>query len=124
MSEEHERTQWNDNELQLGVLQVLYYARGSKKQGTSGLVLMDSLNAQLIQLEQTLHSLRSSDLIEVGDRVFLITSRGIAYLADQLGPGGLSPDEPSRVPPRPLPTTGAGAISLPLPDQSNESETR
>jgi len=37
-------------------------------------------------------------------------------------PRGRDPDQPARVPRRPLPNAGAGEVALPIPKQSTENE--
>lgn len=79
---------WNEIELRIGILQVLLAARKKKPAtgGASGKMLMDCLNVDSIaEIEFALWYLREKRLIEVGERVFMISAIGLDYLTDQLG---------------------------------------
>ena len=127
MYKEHTHAELTEEEMRLGILQVLYAARQRRPNGgAAGKMLMDCLNAALPRLEQALHWLIGQDFIEVGERVFLITNKGIEYLIERLGPlgpGGKPPTDPSRVPRRPLPATGDSSIALPLPQTESTGDT-
>jgi len=139
-------TDWNEIELRVAILQALNVARKNNPSlgGAPGLVVMNYLDANMVQFEETLHWLVDQHLIEVGESVFQITVKGVGYLADHLpppdppvspsGPPGPAPppwspgdppghwppkrdpDDPSRVPLRRKPFGGAGEIALPLPE--------
>lgn len=128
MCKEHRTTRRIEDELRLGILKVLCTARNEKRDfsaGAPGRVLMKSLNAEILQLEQALPWLRQQSYITTGERVFLITDEGVDYLIERLGPlgpGGTPPTDPSRVPRRPLPTSGDSSIALPLPETESTHE--
>lgn len=78
---------WNEIELRLAVLQILLAARKRRPTtgGASGKMLMDCLNLDVItEIEFALWYLREKGLIEVGERVFMITAQGLDYLTEQL----------------------------------------
>jgi curved DNA-binding protein CbpA len=79
---------WNEIELRLGILQILLAARKKRPQsgGASGKMLMDCLNMDNIaEIEFALWYLREKGWIESGERVFMITAKGVDYLTDELG---------------------------------------
>lgn len=123
MCKEHAKhTEWTDDELRIGILQLLYTARQRNKSGgAAGKMLIDCLDVALLKLEQSLRWLADKKYIALGERVFLITEEGVQYLLEQLGPGNKPPTDPSRVPRHPLPTAGAGSIALPLPEPPPET---
>ncbi len=78
---------WNEVELRLAILQVLLTARrqNPKSGGGSGKMLLDCLNMDSIsELEFALWYLRENGYIEMGERVFMITAKGLDYLTAQL----------------------------------------
>ena len=78
---------WNEIELRLAILQILLAARKKKPAtgGASGKMLMDCLQIDsIIQIEFALWYLREKQFIETGERVFMITGKGLDYLTDQL----------------------------------------
>jgi len=78
---------WNEIELRIGILQVLLAARKKRPAtgGASGRMLMDCLNIDSIaEIEFGLWYLREKGYIEVGERVFMISAKGLDYLTDQL----------------------------------------
>lgn len=52
-------------------------------------MVMDYLDAKIVQFEDTLHWLVDQLLVEVGESVFLITVKGVDYLEDHLPPAVL-----------------------------------
>lgn len=78
---------WNEIELRLAVLQILLQARKRKPQtgGSSAKMMMDILNINdMAEMEFTLWYLREKGLIEMGERLFMISVKGVDYLVDQL----------------------------------------
>jgi curved DNA-binding protein len=78
---------WNEVELQLAILQILLTARRAnpKAGGASGKMMLDVLNIDNIsQIEFALWYLRENGLIEMGERVFMITAKGLDYLTEKL----------------------------------------
>lgn len=78
---------WNEVELRLAILQVLITARRQRPTsgGASGKMLMDCLNVDSVQeIEFAIWYLREKGLIEMGERMFMITAAGLDYLTDQL----------------------------------------
>lgn len=78
---------WNEIELRIAILQVLLAARKKKPAtgGASGKMLMDCLQLDnIIEIEFALWYLREKQYIETGERVFMITGKGLDYLTDQL----------------------------------------
>jgi len=142
-------TDWSESELRVAILQALLVARkkNPRLRGAPGFVVMNYLDAKIVQFEETMHWLVDESLIEVGESVFQITKKGVQYLADHLpppdppvspsGPTGPAsppwspgdppghwpsnrdPDDPSRVPLRRKPFGGAGEIALPLPEKQD-----
>lgn len=91
---------WNEVELRLAILQVLLAARKQRPQtgGASGKMLMDCLNIEgVFEIEYALWYLREKGLIEMGERMFMITALGVDYLTEQLSRteilGGVTPTE-------------------------------
>lgn len=79
---------WNEIELRMAILQILLAARKKRPSngGASGKMLMDVLNIDTItEVEFALWYLREKGFIEAGERVFLITAKGLDYLTEQLG---------------------------------------
>jgi hypothetical protein len=68
-------TDWNESELRVAILQALLAARKKNPRlgGVPGFVVMNYLDAKIVQFEETLHWLVDQHLIEVGESVFLIT---------------------------------------------------
>lgn len=109
---------WSLVDLRVNTLMVLYAARQRRndaKAGASGKMLKDCLAAEDHQLVLALHWLKDHDYIEAGERVFTITTKGIEYLTEQLGPGNMPPNDHSPVPRRPYPADRDGGVALPLP---------
>jgi len=78
---------WNETELRLAILQVLLTARrqNPKTGGASGKMMMDVLNIDNIsEIEFAIWYLRESGFLEVGERVFMISVKGVDYLTQQL----------------------------------------
>lgn len=78
---------WNEVELRIAVLQVLLAARKKRPTsgGASGKMLMDCLNINNIaEIEFALWYLREKGLIEVGERAFMITAKGLDSLTEEL----------------------------------------
>ena len=77
--------------LRVAILQALLVARKKNPGlgGASRLVVMDYLDAKIVQFEDTLHWLVDQLLVEVGESVFLITVKGVDYLEDHLPPAVL-----------------------------------
>lgn len=78
---------WNEVELRIAVLQVLLEARRNRPQtgGSDGKMLMDCLNIDSVAtVEFALWYLREKGFIETGERVFMITAKGVDYLTEQL----------------------------------------
>jgi hypothetical protein len=78
---------WHETELRLAILQVLLAARKKKPSsgGASGKMLMDCLQLDsIIEIEFALWYLRENHYIETGERVFMITGKGLDYLTDSL----------------------------------------
>jgi hypothetical protein len=119
-------------ELRIAILQVLYWARKGKPfRGASGKMLMDTFGFEFInQIEPVMRSLRERDFIEMTEREFVITIKGVEHLENHF-PGSEPPqfgdipptDEPptddpndkSRIPRKPFPASGSAAAALPLP---------
>jgi len=79
---------WNEIELRLGILQVLLAARKKRPSngGASGKMLMDCLSIDsIVEIEFALWYLREKGWIESGERVFMITAKGLDYLTSELG---------------------------------------
>ncbi len=78
---------WNEIELRIAVLQILLEARRKRPQtgGATAKILMDCLGLnEITEMEFILWYLREKGLIEVGERVFMISVKGFDYLTDQL----------------------------------------
>lgn len=78
---------WNEVELRLAILQVLLTARrqNPKTGGASGKMMMDCLNIENIgEIEFALWYMRENGFIEMGERVFMITAKGVDYLTEKL----------------------------------------
>jgi hypothetical protein len=78
---------WSEVELRLAILQVLLTQRrqNPKSGGASGKMLLDCLNIDVItDIEFALWYLRERGLLEMGERVFMITANGLDYLTEQL----------------------------------------
>lgn len=77
---------WNEIELRVAVLQIMLSARkkNPRSGGVSMRMILDVLGSELVETEFCLWYLREKDLIEVGERVFQITGKGLDYLVDQL----------------------------------------
>ena len=134
--------QYSEEELRLAILQVPLAARRKRPKdgGAAGRELVNLLNLDSIDLlERALDFLRSNGLIECGERKFLISAIGVDYVMDHLPeppndppeppdppwspgdprgpwPPSFDPDDPSRVPKRPKPSSGDTEMSLDLPD--------
>ncbi len=90
--------------MRIGILQVLLEARRKRPAtgGSSGKMLMDCLNIDNVGIvEFALWYLREKNLIEMGERYFMITAKGVDYLTDQLSKtqilgGGNATEEKTR----------------------------
>ncbi|HEY9787486.1 MAG TPA: J domain-containing protein [Candidatus Obscuribacterales bacterium] len=85
---ERTNVSWNEIELRMAVLQVLLAARRKKPNqgGASGKMLMDVLQVEDVRdVEFALWYLREKEFIETGERVFMITAKGLDHLTEQLG---------------------------------------
>lgn len=139
--------QWNDDKLQLAILQVLLDKRkkrpsngGASGQGLFNCLKLDSTS----QLQSAVSFLLANGFIEVSERNFMITANGVDYVANHMGGSGspndppapsdppwspgdpkepwppdIDPDDPSRVPLRPKPIGGSTEKMLDLPDVSD-----
>jgi len=129
---ENNIAKWNESELRLAILQVLYTAwRSNPARGASGIIIVNSLGLKEFKdFDVAMRWLRDKNFAELGDRAFLITDEGREFLEAQLPgigrtsrgdspQGGGGPNDPSRVPKRPFPITGAGQIALPLPSKDD-----
>ena len=81
---------WNEIELRIAVLQILLAARKQRPTngGASMRMLLDVLHLEgtegLITIEFALWYLREKGCLDQGERVFMITAKGLDYLTDQL----------------------------------------
>ena len=78
---------WNEVELRIAILQILLQNRKLRPQtgGASAKIIMDILNIDTIsEVEFALWYLREKGLIEMGERLFMITVMGVDYLTDTL----------------------------------------
>jgi hypothetical protein len=82
---------WNEIELRMAILQILLAARKQRPTngGASMRMLLDCLhmdnNEGLTTIEFALWYLREKGCLEQGERVFMLTAKGLDYLTDQLG---------------------------------------
>jgi len=129
---ESKNIKWSETELRLAILQVLYMAwRHDPARGASGIIIVNSLGLkEFKEFDVAMRWLRDKNFAEIGERAFFISDEGREFLKEQLpgidrylrgdGPhGGGNPNDPSRVPKRPFPITGAGQIALPLPSKDD-----
>jgi len=130
--DETKNIKWSETELRIAILQVLYMAwRRDPARGASGIIIVNSLGLkEFKEFDVAIRWLRDKNFAEIGDRAFFITDEGREFLKDQLpgidrnplGDGPHrdgDPNDPSRVPNRPFPITGAGQIALPLPPKED-----
>ncbi|MGH9552592.1 MAG: J domain-containing protein [Terriglobales bacterium] len=81
---------WNEIELRIAILQILLAARKKRPMsgGASMKMLMDVLhldgNEGVITIEFACWYLREKGFLEQGERVFMITAKGLDYLTEQL----------------------------------------
>ncbi len=78
---------WNEIELRLAILQILLVAKKKRPQtgGATAKMMMDILSIDnVVEIEFALWYLRETNLIEMGDRMFMISWRGVDYIVDQL----------------------------------------
>lgn len=78
---------WNEIELRLAILQILLAQRKKRPQtgGATAKMMMDILSIDNVsEIEFALWYLRETNLIEMGDRMFMISWRGVDYIVDQL----------------------------------------
>jgi len=78
---------WNEIELRLAILQILLDARKKRPKtgGASAKMIMDILDLNdLAETEFALWYLRESGFLEMGERLFMITVKGVNYIVDQL----------------------------------------
>jgi hypothetical protein len=78
---------WNEIELRLAILQILLGQRKKRPQtgGATAKMMMDILSIDNVaEMEFALWYLRETNLIEMGDRMFMISWRGVDYIVDQL----------------------------------------
>jgi len=78
---------WNEIELRLAILQILLVAKKKRPQtgGATAKMMMDILSIEnVVEMEFALWYLRETNLIEMGDRMFMIAWRGVDYIVDQL----------------------------------------
>lgn len=80
-------TSWNEIEFRLAILQILLGQRKKKVQtgGASAKMMMDILGTNdMAEMEFALWYLREKGLIEMGERLFMISVKGVDYLVEQL----------------------------------------
>lgn len=78
---------WNEVEFRLAMLQILLSARKKRPQtgGASAKMMMDILGTEdMAEMEFNIWYLREKGLIEMGERLFMISVKGVDYLIDQL----------------------------------------
>ena len=82
---------WTQDELRLAVLQLLFalHKNNPDNGGAAGKQLMDAFqldysSENISNLELALSYLRDKEYIGVGERVFLITPKGIEFLTQTL----------------------------------------
>jgi hypothetical protein len=78
---------WNEIELRLAILQILLGQRKKRPQtgGATAKMMMDILSIDNVaEIEFALWYLRETNLIEMGERMFMISWRGVDYIVDQL----------------------------------------
>jgi curved DNA-binding protein CbpA len=78
---------WNEIELRLAILQILLDARKKRPKtgGASAKMIMDILDLNdIAETEYALWYLRESGFLEMGERLFMITVKGVNYIVDQL----------------------------------------
>lgn len=78
---------WNEIELRLAVLQILLDARKKRPKtgGASAKMIMDILDLNdLNEMEFALWYLRERGLIEMGERLFMISANGVDYIVNEL----------------------------------------
>jgi len=78
---------WDEVELRLAILQILLDQRKKRPKtgGASAKMLMDVLDLQnMEETEFALWYLREKGFIEMGERLFMITAKGVDYIVDTL----------------------------------------
>jgi curved DNA-binding protein CbpA len=78
---------FNEIELRLAILNILLSQRKKKPQtgGASAKMMMDILDMNdMAEMEFAIWYLRESGYIEMGDRLFMISVKGVDYIVDQL----------------------------------------
>ncbi len=78
---------FNETEMRIAMLQILYTQRKKKCStgGASAKMMMDILNTDdMAEMEFNLWYLREKGLIEMGERLFMISMKGVDYLIDSL----------------------------------------
>ncbi len=78
---------WTEVELRLAILQILLDQRKKKPKtgGASAKLIMDVLDLKDVEeVEFALWYLREKNLIEMGERLFMITAVGVDYIVDIL----------------------------------------
>jgi len=109
----------NEEALRLAMLQELANMRANNEGpgGASGKQLRDCLHLKsVVELESPLLYLYEKGYVDAFEYVFIITEKGLRFLADL-------DDEwtfHSLVPRRPLPNAGAGAVALALPEPPSD----
>jgi len=107
-----------EHQLILAVLQVLLSARRKRpvNGGASGRMLMDCLNLDdTTELESALRYLRDKDLIEPGERVFMITAKGVDYIEEHFPPEPPQSEPPAGSPGPSAPPWSPGDPPNPWP---------
>ncbi|MBN9393887.1 MAG: J domain-containing protein [Candidatus Melainabacteria bacterium] len=78
---------FNEIELRLAILNILLSQRKKKPQtgGASAKMMMDILDMNdMAEMEFAIWYLRESGFIEMGDRLFMISVKGVDYIVDQM----------------------------------------
>jgi hypothetical protein len=90
---------YSEDELRLGILQVLYVAQQRQRNITSAF-LIDCLASDEVAVKQAVRWLASCCFVELKKHDIHITKEGLEYLNEKLGPGGMPPKDSSDVPRR------------------------
>lgn len=110
---------WNETEMRLAMLQILLTARKKRPQtgGASAKMMMDILGTEdMAEMEFNIWYLREKGLIEMGERLFMISVKGVDYLLEQLSKtqildGGTAAEEKMRK----VKIDGGSSNNLPAP---------
>ncbi|MBI5173937.1 MAG: J domain-containing protein [Candidatus Melainabacteria bacterium] len=80
-------TTWNELEMRIAMLQILLQAKKKRPAtgGASAKMMMDILGTEdMAEMEFNIWYLREKGLIEMGERLFMISVKGVDYLLEQL----------------------------------------